>query len=61
MPEYRYISWTEYGDLADALAEKVRSSGISFDLIIGVARGGIPVAMVVSDHVDVPIDIINVK
>jgi uncharacterized protein len=61
MAEFRYISWAEYGDLADALAEKIRSAGRSFDLIIGIARGGIPVAMVISDHLDVGIDIINVK
>ena len=61
MTEFRYINWTEYGNLADALAEKVRSHAESFDLIIGIARGGIPVAMVVSDHLDVKLDIINVK
>ncbi|MDV3278530.1 MAG: hypothetical protein LYZ69_08735 [Nitrososphaerales archaeon] len=61
MAEFRYINWTEYGNLADALAEKVRSHGEHYDLIIGIARGGIPVAMVVSDHLDVKLDIINVK
>jgi len=61
MTEFRYINWTEYGNLADALAEKIRSQSESFDLIIGIARGGIPVAMVVSDHLGVKLDIINVK
>ncbi len=61
MTEFRYISWAEYGNLAEALAEKVRSTGKAFDLVIGIARGGIPVAMVVSDHLEVKIDIINVK
>lgn len=61
MTEFRYISWPEYGNLAEALAEKVRSSGKSYDLVIGIARGGIPVAMVVSDHLGVKIDFINVK
>ncbi len=61
MTEFRYISWPEYGNLAEALAEKVRSSGTAFDLVIGIARGGIPVAMVVADHLGVPIDFINVK
>ncbi len=61
MTEFRYISWTEYGNLADALAERIRSTEHKFDLIVGIARGGIPVAMVVSDHLDVKIDIINVK
>lgn len=61
MTEFRYINWTEYGNLADALAEKIRSQSEAFDLIIGIARGGIPVAMVVSDHLNVKLDIINVK
>jgi uncharacterized protein len=59
--EFRYISWPEYGNLAEALAEKVRSRGERFDLVIGIARGGLPVAMVVSDHLGVRIDFINVK
>jgi uncharacterized protein len=61
MAEFRYISWTEYGNLADALAERIRSQPESYDLVVGIARGGIPVAMVVSDHLDVKLDIINVK
>ncbi len=61
MPNFRYISWSEYGNLAEALAEKVRADGKAFDLVVGIARGGIPVAMVVSDHLDVKIDFINVK
>jgi len=61
LTEFRYISWPEYGNLAEALAEKVRSTGRVFDLVIGIARGGIPVAMVVSDHLNVKIDFINVK
>ena len=61
MTEYRYVSWPEYGNLAEALAEKVRSCGRKFDLVIGIARGGMPVAMVVSDRLDVRIDFINVK
>lgn len=61
MPNFRYIGWSEYGNLAEALAEKVRATGKKFDLVVGIARGGIPVAMVVSDHLDVKIDFINVK
>lgn len=61
MPNFRYISWSEYGNLAEALAEKVRANGKDYDLVVGIARGGIPVAMVVSDHLNVKIDFINVK
>jgi len=61
MAEYKYVSWPEYGNLAEALAEKVRAGGKKFDLVIGIARGGLPVAMVVSDRLNVRIDFINVK
>ena len=61
LTEFRYIDWPEYGNLSEALAEKVRSRGVKFDLVIGIARGGMPVAMVVSDHLGVRIDFINVK
>jgi hypoxanthine phosphoribosyltransferase len=61
MTGFRYIGWAEYGNLTQALAEKVRSSGKTFDLVIGIARGGIPVAMVVSDYLGIEIDTITVK
>ncbi|MDG6942377.1 MAG: phosphoribosyltransferase [Nitrososphaerota archaeon] len=61
MPNFRYISWSEYGNLAEALAEKVRANGRHYDLVVGIARGGIPVAMVVSDRLNVKIDFVNVK
>ena len=61
MAEYRYVSWPEYGNLAEALAEKVHAGGKRFDLVIGIARGGVPVAMVVSDRLNVRIDFVNVK
>jgi len=61
LAEYKYVSWPEYGNLAQALAEKVRSSGKRFDLVVGIARGGMPVAMVISDRLNVRIDFINVK
>lgn len=61
MPNLRYVSWSEYGNLAEALAEKIRAKGKHYDLVVGIARGGIPVAMVVSDHLNVKIDFVNVK
>jgi len=61
LPNFRYVSWSEYGNLAEALAEKVRANGKKYDLVVGIARGGIPVAMVVSDHLNVKIDFVNVK
>jgi uncharacterized protein len=61
LTEFRYIDWPEYGRLTKALAGKVRKGGETFELAVGIARGGIPVAMVVSDILDLKIDYINVK
>lgn len=61
MVEFYYINWTEYGELVTQLTEKIRSAGSKYDLVIGIARGGIPVAMVVADQLGNEIDIINVK
>ena len=61
MLRYRYVGWLEYGELAEALASKVTMGGERFDLVVGIARGGIPIAMVVSDRIGARIDLINVK
>src|SRR3989449_4021943 len=61
MVEFRYIDWTDYGKLVAELTDRIRSRGQTFDLIIGIARGGIPVAMVIADQLEVQIDFINVK
>lgn len=59
--KFRYMNWAEYGDLSAELVERVRHEAQPFDLIIGIARGGIPLAMVLSDEFGVRIDVINVK
>ncbi len=61
MPKLRYLSWAQYGELVTRLADIVISSGEKFDLVVGIARGGIPVAMVVSDRLGCKIDFLNVK
>ena len=61
MTKLRYVSWAEYGRLSSKLVRRVRSSANRIDLVIGISRGGIPVAMVISDELGVKIDIINVK
>ncbi len=61
VPGFRYIGWEEYGSLTNALAEKVRGSGAATDLVLGVARGGIPVAMVLADALGAPVDYITVR
>lgn len=61
MERFRYIGWPEYGRLLEKLAKLVASDGKGFDLVIGIARGGLPVAMVVSDRLGAKVDFINVK
>jgi hypoxanthine phosphoribosyltransferase len=61
VPRLRYLGWAEYGDLLEMLAKKVASHRPKFDLVIGIARGGVPVAMVVSDRLGAKVDFINVK
>jgi hypoxanthine phosphoribosyltransferase len=61
LPKLRYLSWAQYGELVTKLADSVNASGEKFDLVVGIARGGIPVAMVVSDRLGSKIDFLNVK
>ena len=61
MVKYWYINWTDYGRLSAELAKRIHASGVGFDLVIGIARGGIPLAMVIADALAVRIDMINVK
>ncbi len=61
MARFRYLGWPEYGTLVEKLAKRVASGGPKFDLVIGIARGGVPVAMVVSDRLGARVDFINVK
>jgi hypoxanthine phosphoribosyltransferase len=61
LPKLRFLSWSQYGELVTKLSDEVAASGERFDLVIGIARGGIPVAMVVSDRLGSKVDFINVK
>lgn len=49
-----YISWTKGSGLARKLARLVRDSGFDPEAVIGVARGGWPVARIVSDWLGRP-------
>ena len=61
IPSKRHIEWLEFGSLCEKLAATIRGSDRKVDLVVGIARGGIPPAMVVADRLRVPIDFINVK
>ncbi len=61
LPSKRHIEWLEFGRLCERLAAAIKKGETKVDLVVGIARGGIPPAMVVADRLRVPIDFINVK
>ncbi|MCL5419996.1 MAG: hypothetical protein M1354_03935 [Candidatus Marsarchaeota archaeon] len=61
MKEPIYVGWESYGRMALSLARKIEKSGGMFDLVIGIARGGIPLSMVLADHLNLKMDMVNVK
>ncbi len=61
MAKLMRLDWQKYGVLSAELAQKIWEDGARFDKVIGIARGGIPLAMVIGDRLDVRIEIINVK
>lgn len=60
-PTKKFVSWNELGEYVERLATVILDSGELPDLVVGIARGGIPLAMVVADRLGVPIDFVNVK
>jgi hypoxanthine phosphoribosyltransferase len=60
--ERRVVTWEEFGRLADSLAALIlRTRRVRHDLVIGVLRGGGPLALVVADRLRVRVDFLNVK
>jgi len=49
---------TEAGEL---LAERLQREGVEADIVLGVPRGGLPVARPVADALGVPLDIVAAK
>ena len=48
------ISWETVGVLLHDLAEEIRETGFQPDAVVGIARGGLPVAVTLSNLLDVP-------
>ena len=63
MAETRFIapSWSDIEDMVFRIAEEVKRRGFRPDLILGVSRGGIIPALLLSDRFEAPIDIIGVR
>jgi len=58
--EFEIPTWEGIYELLLDLAERIRKAGFDPDLIVGVARGGWPVARVMSDLLEKP-EVANVK
>lgn len=59
--EKKAISWSEFGRSAEHLVSKIRAAEISYDLVIGIARGGIPAALLIANRLRIRIDFVNIK
>jgi hypoxanthine phosphoribosyltransferase len=54
-----HVSWDEYNTLVERLAQKVYESGVKFNQIICIARGGLRVGDVLSRIYDQPLAILS--
>lgn len=52
----RYISWEEVEELVDILHQNIIESGIEFDCVYGLVRGGLIPAVMLSHKMGVPYD-----
>lgn len=48
------LTWAEIDSACVTIADKVRSSGFVPDYIVGITRGGLPAAVIISHILDVP-------
>ncbi|MCL6739227.1 phosphoribosyltransferase [Streptomyces ossamyceticus] len=49
-----HIDWETMGRLLTGLAEEIRGSGFRPDVVVGIARGGLPPAVTLSNLLDIP-------
>lgn len=50
--KYTHISWKKFDTLVKELAEKIKGN---FDGIYGIPRGGLPIAVFLSHHLNIPL------
>jgi hypoxanthine phosphoribosyltransferase len=60
LPQLQRIGWTEYGSVVDALVEKVKQISPTFDVVVGIARGGLPLAVTISNQMGKPMQAIDI-
>jgi uncharacterized protein len=56
MPKKKiYISWKKLNIMVDKLVKKIKKSKVTFDGIYGIPRGGLPLAVMLSYRLDLPV------
>jgi len=53
------IAWAKYGQLQDELVKKLEIN--RYDLVVGIARGGLPIAVAISNKFDIPMQSITIR
>jgi len=53
--EFLNITWNQYRELVFKLGQKVKRGGKNFDLIVTIARGGLALAHLLSDQLNLPV------
>ena len=54
-PKIIVLSWGEFGKLVEFLIVKIKNENIVYDGIYGVPRGGLPLSVILSHHLDLPL------
>ncbi len=57
----RFVSWAEFERLVEELVSKIEASNQTYDIIIGIARGGIPAALEIANRLNLKIDFVTIK
>ena len=47
--DYEYVSWDKIHEICLIFADEIKQDGFKPDLIIAIARGGLPVARIMAD------------
>jgi uncharacterized protein len=61
LSDLHFISWDNFHTSSFQLAEKIKKSGEKFDIIIAISRGGLVLARILSDFLDLPIYNISIE
>jgi orotate phosphoribosyltransferase-like protein len=59
LPSLQHVSWAEYGSIVSALVEQLKKLP-PFDVVAGIARGGLPLAVTISNQLGMPMQVIDI-